>query len=109
MRTARKGRRIELLVTGEMADSWYRCAAEQGGSLGEFVRQSVGMDGKIRVLVKTMINPADREAYRGRTLQIARIGNNLNQFARRVIADRLTVEQKLTELLTLRASVEGID
>lgn len=63
LRRERKEHRVELLVSAEVADSWKRHALESGISVGEFIRQSIGMDGKVRARVKRMMNPTDREAY----------------------------------------------
>ena len=66
--------KIEIRCTEDDRAAWKNKADAAGLTLSELVRQSLG-----RVRTWTA---KDRRAARERVLQLARIGNNLNQIAR---------------------------
>ena len=98
---------INIRVPIEQLESWKRHAAAAGMSVSAFIKQSVGMDGKVRV--KSVERGDVVEARRERTRQLARIGNNLNQIARRVNTNDITAGETLTELVRLRDAVEHVE
>ena len=69
-------RMARIRASDEELEHWRALAGASGVTLSDLVRLALG---RVRPW-----SPGDREAARERTAQIARIGNNLNQIARRV-------------------------
>ena len=70
----RRDRVLRVRATSEEIDGWKATARASGMPLSELVRRSIG---------RARAWSPDRAAIeRDRTLQLARIGNNLNQLAR---------------------------
>ena len=94
---------LRVRASDEEIDHWRALAAAAGVSLSDLVRLSLG---RVRPW-----SPGDRAAAAERTRQVARIGNNLNQVARRVnvaalagerlaiLAALAMIEEELTEML----------
>ena len=72
--TDRRDRVLRVRATREEIDGWRELARISGMPLSELVRLSIG---RARAW-----NPDRAAIERGRTLQMARIGSNLNQLAR---------------------------
>ncbi|MDE0113984.1 MAG: MobC family plasmid mobilization relaxosome protein [Albidovulum sp.] len=74
VRSPRRDRVLRVRATSEEIDRWKAMARASGMPLSELVRQSIG---------RARAWSPDRAAVeRDRTLQLARIGSNLNQVAR---------------------------
>ena len=99
---ARRDRVLRVRVTRGEIDGWRRLAEASGMSLSELVRRSAG---RARAW-----HPDRARIERERTLQIARIGGNLNQLARwanthKSAADAVRVT---AALVALRRELAGL-
>lgn len=105
--------KIEVRCSEQDRAAWKAKADAAGLTLSELVRQSLG-----RVRTWTV---KDRRAARERVLQLARIGNNLNQIARwanthksaadatEVIGALVSIERLLSETAETAAEVANAD
>ena len=98
---------VTLRLPQRQADRWRSNAKAAGMTVSEWVRSSVGDDGKVRV---HRVRAADEvEAHRQRTAELAKIGNNLNQIAHCVNAGAPITEEILAALLELKEATERVD
>jgi len=98
---------VALRLTEQTARHWRDLAEAAGLPLGEFVRQSMGEKGKVRT--RTVMHRADRDAYRERSREIAKIGNNINQIARRVNSGHPVGQDVLAELSRIHEAMTRVD
>jgi hypothetical protein len=95
-------KRVEARLTEDELLDLHERAEAAGLSLSDLIRQSVR-----RTRTWTA---ADRKAYRERTFQLARIGNNLNQIARAVntYKSRAEAMQIVARLAAIQASIKEL-
>ena len=87
--------------------AWQAMAKEEGLSLADFIRQRLGkplLHPPLSVPKRRTVPVADRDLIR----QIARIGNNLNQIARKVNGRSLTGIEILVHLAAIERDIKEV-
>ena len=98
---------IHIMAYPEERVAWQAMAKEEGLSLADFIRQRLGkplLHPPLSVPKRRTVPVADRDLIR----QIARIGNNLNQIARKVNGRSLTGIEILVHLAAIERDIKEV-